>query len=111
MTRLAINGRDFPRVRLDRGYNAGNIQGSLVSAWTKAGNHRSFELQRAVFPDGLVWGHEQGFLNSKNEGLKSVAIFRVCKGSENDETADLRVSPFTAKELPRALPRPDHWVS
>jgi hypothetical protein len=28
-----------------------------------------FELQKALFPDGLVWSHETGFLNRKNRRL------------------------------------------
>jgi len=41
----------------------------LVSAWKKAGVSGRKELQSALFPDGLVWSHESGFLNSKNVGL------------------------------------------
>ena len=41
----------------------------LVSAWRKAGITGRTKLQTAVFSDGLVWSHEGGFLNSKNEGL------------------------------------------
>jgi len=41
----------------------------LVSAWRKAGITGRTELQTAAFPDGLVWSHESGFLNSKNVGL------------------------------------------
>jgi hypothetical protein len=41
---------------------------NLVSAWTKAGVTARSELQKALFPAGLVWSHESGFLNSKNEG-------------------------------------------
>ncbi|MFZ3264798.1 MAG: zinc ribbon domain-containing protein [Terriglobales bacterium] len=41
----------------------------LVSAWRKAGISGRTELQNALFPDGLVWSHESGFLNSKNVGL------------------------------------------
>jgi site-specific DNA recombinase len=41
----------------------------LVSAWKKGGVADKKELQSALFPDGLVWGHEWGFLNSKNVSL------------------------------------------
>ena len=41
----------------------------LVSAWRKAVITSRVELQKALFPDGLVWGHESGFLNSKNTKL------------------------------------------
>lgn len=41
----------------------------LVSAWRKAGITGRTELQIALFPDGLVWSHESGVLNSKNVGL------------------------------------------
>jgi hypothetical protein len=40
-----------------------------VGAWKKAGINGRRELQTAMFPDGLVWSHEGGFLNSKNAGL------------------------------------------
>ena len=38
----------------------------LVGAWKKAGVNGKKELQTALFPDGLVWDHENGFLNLKN---------------------------------------------
>jgi hypothetical protein len=41
----------------------------LVSAWTKASVTGKKELRSALFPDGLVWSHEWGFLNPKNVGL------------------------------------------
>jgi hypothetical protein len=41
----------------------------LVSAWRKAGINGRKELQTALFPDGLAWSHESGFLNYKNVGL------------------------------------------
>ena len=41
----------------------------LVGAWRKAGITGRTELQNALFPDGLVWSHKGGFLNSKNVGL------------------------------------------
>jgi site-specific DNA recombinase len=41
----------------------------LVGAWRKAGITGRKELQTALFPEGLVWSHESGFLNRKNVGL------------------------------------------
>ena len=41
----------------------------VVTAWRKASITGKKELQFALFPDGLVWGHETGFLNPKNVGL------------------------------------------
>jgi site-specific DNA recombinase len=41
----------------------------LVNAWRKSGAVQKRELQTALFPDGLAWSHESGFLNSKNTGL------------------------------------------
>jgi hypothetical protein len=40
-----------------------------VGAWRKAGITGRKELQTALFPEGLVWSHESGFLNRKNVGL------------------------------------------
>lgn len=48
----------------------------LVSAWTKASVTGRRELQSALFPNGLVWAHEWGFLNSKNMSLlQSLGLF------------------------------------
>jgi len=41
----------------------------LVGTWRKANSTARRELQTSLFPDGLVWGHENGFLNWKNEAL------------------------------------------
>lgn len=41
----------------------------LVAAWNKAGVNERRELCTALFPDGLVWSHEWGFLNHQNAGL------------------------------------------
>jgi site-specific DNA recombinase len=41
----------------------------FVTTWRTAGIQGKLELQKALFPAGLVWSHENGFLNSKNEGL------------------------------------------
>jgi hypothetical protein len=39
----------------------------LVTTWKKAGINGRKELQTALFPEGLVWSHESGFLNHQNE--------------------------------------------
>ena len=41
----------------------------LVAAWNKAGVNQRRELCTALFPDGLAWSHEWGFLNHHNIGL------------------------------------------
>ncbi len=41
----------------------------LVGAWDKAGVNQRRELCTALFPDGLVWSHEWGFLNHQNKSL------------------------------------------
>lgn len=38
----------------------------LPAAWKRAGLRERRELCEMLFPSGLVWGHEWGFLNSKN---------------------------------------------
>ncbi|HZW92954.1 MAG TPA: recombinase family protein [Candidatus Eremiobacteraceae bacterium] len=38
----------------------------LSAAWKKAGLSQRRELCDMLFPDGLVWSHSWGFLNSKN---------------------------------------------
>jgi site-specific DNA recombinase len=42
---------------------------SFVATWVNAGIQGKLELQKALFPDGLVWNHEMGFLNRKNKSL------------------------------------------
>jgi DNA invertase Pin-like site-specific DNA recombinase len=42
---------------------------SFVATWRIAGIQGRLELQKALFPAGLVWNHETGFLNRKNEWL------------------------------------------
>jgi DNA invertase Pin-like site-specific DNA recombinase len=42
---------------------------SFVETWRTAGIQVKLELQKALFPAGLVWSHETGFLNRKNKWL------------------------------------------
>ena len=42
---------------------------SFVATWSTVGIQGKLELQKAIFPAGLVWSHETGFLNRKNEWL------------------------------------------
>lgn len=42
---------------------------SFLNAWRNAGIQGKQELQKALFPDGLVWSHETGFLNHQNKWL------------------------------------------
>ena len=41
----------------------------MVLAWKKGGINERKELQEALFPDGLAWSYEKGFLNHRNERL------------------------------------------
>ncbi len=41
----------------------------LPAAWAKGGLSERRELCLMLFPQGLVWGHEWGFLNSKNTSI------------------------------------------
>ena len=41
----------------------------LVAAWNKAGVIQQRELCNVLFPEGLVWSHEWGFLNRQNTKL------------------------------------------
>jgi hypothetical protein len=41
----------------------------LVAAWSKSGVNQRRELCTALFPDGLAWSHQSGFLNHQNVGL------------------------------------------
>jgi site-specific DNA recombinase len=41
----------------------------LPAAWKKAGLQGRREFCELLFPKGLVWGHEWGFLNSKNTSI------------------------------------------
>lgn len=42
---------------------------SFVKAWQNSEIQGKHELQKALFPDGLVWSHEMGFLNQQNKWL------------------------------------------
>jgi hypothetical protein len=41
----------------------------LPAAWAKAGLNERRELFHMLFPSGLVWGHEWGFLNHQNTSI------------------------------------------
>jgi hypothetical protein len=41
----------------------------LPSAWAKAGLSERRELCSMLFPNGLVWSHSMGFLNSQNTSI------------------------------------------
>jgi site-specific DNA recombinase len=41
----------------------------LPAAWAKAGLSERRELCSMLFPDGLVWSHSMGFLNSQNTSI------------------------------------------
>jgi hypothetical protein len=57
----------------------------LPSAWAKAGLSERRELCLMLFPDGLVWGHEWGFLNSKN-----TSIMQDLRASWLDDSDDVK---------------------
>ncbi|HYL13824.1 MAG TPA: recombinase family protein [Terriglobales bacterium] len=65
---------------------------SFLATWRAAGIEGKLKLQQAMFPDGLVWSHETGFLNPKNQGL--MQDLRECfqkltePDSWDDEVAD-----------------------
>ena len=40
-----------------------------MNAWRNAAIQGKQKLKEALFPDGLVWSHEMGFLNHQNKGL------------------------------------------
>jgi DNA invertase Pin-like site-specific DNA recombinase len=62
----------------------------LVGAWKKAGITTKKELQSALFPDGLAWCHEFGFLNSKNVSLiQALGLF-----NQTFEEAQANLSKF-----------------
>jgi conjugative relaxase-like TrwC/TraI family protein len=42
---------------------------SLVNTWRDAAVEGKIELQETLFPEGLYWSHESGFLNRKNKWL------------------------------------------
>jgi hypothetical protein len=42
---------------------------SFVNTWSKAEIQGKHELQKALFPDGLVWSHETGYLDRQNKWL------------------------------------------
>jgi site-specific DNA recombinase len=56
----------------------------LPSAWKRAGLSERRELCSMLFPQGLVWGHEWGFLNSKNVSI----VQDLCDAWFNSEDDD-----------------------
>lgn len=65
----------------------------LVSAWKKASTTGKKELQSALFPDGLAWSHEFGFLNSKNLSLiQALGLF-----NQSFEEAQANLNSFLVK--------------
>ena len=53
----------------------------FVQTWSDA-VQRKIALQQALFPDGLVWSHEMGYLDRKNKWLIEdlVAVFQEFAG-------------------------------
>ena len=57
----------------------------LPAAWRKGGLSERRELCEMLFPSGLVWGHEWGFLNSKN-----TSIMQDLRASWLDDSDDVK---------------------
>jgi hypothetical protein len=57
----------------------------LPAAWKRAGLSERRELCEMLFPSGLVWGHEWGFLNSKN-----TSIMQDLRASWLDDSDDVK---------------------
>jgi site-specific DNA recombinase len=57
----------------------------LPAAWAKAGLSERRELCSMLFPDGLVWSHSMGFLNSQN-----TSIMQDLSDSLNDVDDDVK---------------------
>jgi site-specific DNA recombinase len=57
----------------------------LPAAWKKAGLSQRRELCEMLFPDGLVWSHSMGFLNSQN-----TSIMQDLRASWLDDSDDVK---------------------
>jgi site-specific DNA recombinase len=57
----------------------------LPAAWKKAGLSERRELCEMLFPDGLVWSHSMGFLNSQN-----TSIMQDLRASWLDDSDDVK---------------------
>lgn len=57
----------------------------LPAAWKRAGLSERRELCEMLFPSGLVWRHEWGFLNSKN-----MSIMQDLRASWLDDPDDVK---------------------
>jgi hypothetical protein len=68
----------------------------LPAAWKQAGlsERRELWLCEMLFPNGLVWGHEWGFLNSKN-----TSIMQDLRASWLDESDDVKIGVPTLTQF------------
>jgi len=57
----------------------------LPAAWNKSGLNERRELCSMLFPQGLVWSHSMGFLNSQN-----TSIMQDLRASWLDDTDDVK---------------------
>ena len=67
---IELNALEHERKTLEEMNQQAKLEDiSFVATWRTAGIQGKLELQRALFPAGLVWSHETGYLNRKNEWL------------------------------------------
>jgi site-specific DNA recombinase len=108
-----LNALEYERKTLEEMSQQAKLENiSFVATWRTAGIQGKLELQKALFPAGLVWGHETGFLNRKNEWLmdglqqifKDLRIPRLLLknslsslASHSEETLNPRHSPIWAR--------------
>jgi hypothetical protein len=59
---------------------------SFVATWRNAAIEGKIELQKTLFPGGLFWSHESGFLNRKNKWLMEgfLQLFEQASNSQQD---------------------------
>jgi len=66
----ALSALDSERKALEEMSKQSKLENiSLVATWRNAAIEGKIELQKTLFPGGLFWSHENGFLNRKNKWL------------------------------------------
>ena len=97
-----LNALEYERKTLEEMSQQAKLENvSFVATWRTAGIQGKLELQRALFPAGLVWSHETGFLNRKNEWLME-GLQEIFQGLTDPQVATQRFLGLSSTSSARA---------